>query len=133
MYIPANILSVGKSPGSDLETNQDWMEYPEGYLSLANAPTSDLVVHYAAVWEAPVDDDDTIEAPSWTHRALVFYAASYALLDKASSASNIRQWNVNIDSGTPVMNPMRDMSSYFMERFTIEMDRMPARIRGVHG
>ena len=133
MYVPANIMSVGIAPGADLDTNQDWMEYPEGYISLANAPSSTVIVHYGATWEIPAEDDDVIEAPIWTHRALVFYAASYALLEKASSASNIRQWNVNIDSGTPVMNPMRDMSSYYMERFVLEMERIPARIRGVHG
>jgi len=133
LYIPQNLLSAGQSPGADLESNQDWMEYPEGYLSLANAPTSTIVLHYGATWEVPVDDDDVIEAPAWVSRALVFYAASYALLDKASSAANIRQWNVEVDSGTPVMNPMRDMSTYYLERFRIEMERMPARMRGVYG
>lgn len=132
-YIPQNILAAGTSPGNNLQSNQDWMEYPEGYLSLANAPEADLIVYYGAVWTVPEDDDDVIEPPDWLHRALVFYAASYAMLDKASSASNIRQWNLNIDSGTPAMNPMRDMSVHFYERFVIEMERMPARQRGVHG
>lgn len=133
IYIPKNILSSGESPGHDLESNQDWMEYPEGYLSLANAPDGDMILHYGAVWDVPVDDDDVIEPPEWIHRALVFYAASYILLDRATAAANIRQWNVEVDSGTPIMNPMRDMSTYFLERFRIEMERVPARIRGVHG
>jgi hypothetical protein len=133
VYLKEDILSAGQAPGSDLESNQDWMEYPEGYINLANAPTEDVTVYYAACWEVPVEDDDVIEAPVWTHRALVFYAASYALLNAASSSANIRQWNVTVDSGTPVMNPMRDMSTYYLERFRIEMERMPSRIRGVHG
>lgn len=132
-YIPQNLLSAGQAPGTDLTSNQDWMEYPEGYISLANAPDGDITVHYGAVWGTPVDDDDELEPPTWSHRAIVFYAASYALLDKASSAANIRQWNVDVDSGTPAMNPMRDMSTYYLDRFRIEMERMPARIRGVHG
>lgn len=133
LYLKQNTLSAGDSPGSDLNSNQDWMEYPELSLSLANAPETDITVFYGATWAVPEDDDDVLEPPSWCTRAIVFYAASYALLEKASSAANIRQWNVQVDSGTPVMNPMRDMSTYYLERFRIEMDRMPARIRGVHG
>lgn len=132
-YLKQNTLSAGDSPGSDLNSNQDWMEYPELSLSLANAPTQDITVFYGAVWAVPEDDDDALECPGWCIRAIVYYAASYALLEKASSSANIRQWNVQIDSGTPIMNPMRDMSTYYLERFRIEMDRMPARIRGVHG
>jgi len=133
LYLKQNTLSAGDSPGSDISSNQDWMEYPEGYLSLANAPLTDVTVFYGATWAIPEDDDDAIEAPTWCTRAIVFYAASYALLEKASSSANIRQWNVQVDSGTPIMNPMRDMSTYYLDRFRIEMERMPARIRGVHG
>lgn len=135
VYIPQNILSVGRNPGFDIESNNDWLEYPEGSLSLANAPTSDgqIILYYSATWTAPTDDDDAIEAPVYTHRAITFYAASYALLEKASSSSNIRQWNVQVDSGTPIMNPMRDASEHLYKRFLAEMERIPARLRGVHG
>jgi hypothetical protein len=134
-YIPQNTMSANTSPGENIVSNQDWMEYPHGEISFAN-PIEDgktITVHYGAIWEAPVDDDDDIEAPTWLHRALVYYAASYALLEKASSSSNIRQWNVQIDSGTPIMNPMRDMSTYFLERFRIEMERVPAVAKGTYG
>jgi hypothetical protein len=133
LYLKQNTMSAGDSPGSDLNSNQDWMEYPELNLSLANAPDSDITVFYGATWAVPEADEDELETPAWCTRAIVFYAASYALLEKSSSAANIRQWNVQVDSGTPVMNPMKDMSTYYLERFRIEMERMPARIRGVHG
>jgi hypothetical protein len=133
MYIPQNILSAHTAPGKDLVTNQDWMEYPEGYISFANPPEGDVQVHYGAVWAEPVNDDDVIEPPTWCHRAIIFYAASYALLEKSSSSANIRQWNVTVDSGTPIHNPMRDMSTYYYERFTAEMEHMPAMARGVYG
>jgi hypothetical protein len=131
-YLPENVMAALKAPG-DNEANNDWMQYPSGSISFANAPENDVTVYYGAVWGTPVDDDDAIESPTWADRALVFYAASYALLERASSSANIRQWNVQVDSGTPVMNPMRDMSSYFLERFRIEMERMPHYLRGVHG
>jgi hypothetical protein len=31
------------------------------------------------------------------------------------------------------MNPMKDMSTYYLERFRIEMERMPAMLKGVYG
>jgi hypothetical protein len=133
LFIPQNSLSAGQSPGSDILSNQDWLEYPEGSISFANPPGSDVILYYGATWASPVDDDDELECPPWLSFAITYYAASYTLLDKASSASNIRQWNVSVDSGTPVMNPMKDMSTYFLERFRIEMDRVPSRMRGVHG
>ncbi len=133
LYIENNSLSAGTAPGAEIQSNQDWLEYPEGEISLARAPDSDVTLFYGARWAEPEADADEIEAPSWCHRALVFYAASYALMEKASASANIRQWNVRVDSGSPVMNPMKDMSSYYLERFKIEVDRMPARVRGVHG
>lgn len=133
IFIPASNLSAYTSPGSNIQVNNDWVEYPEGSISFAVAPIGNIILYYGAVWEQPEDDEDEIEAPDWIERALAFYTASYVLLSPASSASNIRQWNLNIDSGTPVMNPMRDMSTYFMERFRIEMERMPSRIRGARG
>src|SRR3990172_11308351 len=42
LYIPQNLLSAGQSPGADLESNQDWMENPEGYLSLADLKSTRL-------------------------------------------------------------------------------------------
>jgi len=133
IYLKKNTLSAGMSPGSDLETNQDWLEYQEGSITFANAPEEDPIAYYGAYWDIPTADADVLEPPIWSHTALAYYAASYALLQKASAASNIRQWNVEVDSGTPAMNPMRDMSSYYLDRFRIEMDRIPSRPRGVHG
>jgi hypothetical protein len=135
VFLPLSTMTALKAPGDNIAANNDWCMYPEGNLSLANMPDLDITVtvYYAAMWEKPVDDDDVIEAPSWVHRAIVFYAASYAILEKASSSANIRQWNQKIDSGTPVMNPMRDMSTYYLERFRIEMERMPGLVRGTHG
>lgn len=128
--IPQNILSAYQSPGQNIETNQDWIEYPEGYISFANAPEEDVILYYGAKWTYPTADTDVLEVPDWLLQAVVLYAASYSLMEKASNSSNIRQWNIQQDSGTPVMNPMKDMSSYLLERFTLYMKMIPARERG---
>lgn len=132
-YIPRNILQAGRRPGMDLETNQDWLEFPAGYISFANAPEGDVYLYYGAVWTEPADDDDVLETPTYADQALIYYAASYVLLKNATSASNQRQYNLKVDSGTPVMNPMLDMARYFLERFNIEVGRLPSVDRGVHG
>lgn len=135
IYIPKNILSAGRSPGDDLVSNQDWLEYPAGSITFANAPSVDvtMTIYYGAVWSKPTGDNDTLETPEFMNHALAFYAASYTLLNSATASANVRQFNINVDSGTPIMNPMRDMSTYFYERFKIEMSMMPAMERGVHG
>lgn len=132
IYLPQNSLMALSSPGSNIETNQDWIEYPEGYLTFSRfiEVEETITLYYGAMWEKPNDDTDVIEAPEYCLNALIYFAASHALLEKATQASNVRQWNIDVDSGTPTMNPMRDMSTYFMDRFRIEADRLPSRTRG---
>lgn len=134
-YIPKNILAAGRSPGDDLVSNQDWLEYPEGSITFANAPDDGITmtVYYGAVWDKPADDNTSLVVVEQVHQALAYYAASYTLLQSATASANVRQFNIDVDSGTPVMNPMRDMSGYFLERFRIYMDMMPSMERGVHG
>jgi len=136
LYLPTSTMSALAAPGDNIEANQDWIEWPEGYITFANPVTTDetMTVYYGAIWTKPAADADVIETPTWMDKALTFYACSYCLLSQATASAKIRQWNVaQVDSGTPVMNPMRDMSTYFLERFEIEMKRAPARLRGVRG
>ena len=135
-FIPQATMSAGQYPGGNLESNQDWTEYPEGSLSLANAleDGETLVVYYNAKWVSPSSANDDIETPSWLHRAIVFYAASYALLKRATAGANVGQFDLKtVDSGTPPMNPMKDMSTYFYDRFLQAMKTVPGRRKGVHG
>lgn len=139
MYIPAATMAPFQSPGGNIEANQDYLEFPDGSIVFANALVAETscTVYYYASWPHVTEDDDlndwVIPTPIWLDTALALYTSSYALLQKASQSSNIRQWNVDVDSGTPAMNPMRDQSGYLMERFAIEMNRIPARMRGVRG
>lgn len=132
LYVPRNILQAGRRPGGD-ETNQDWIEYPAGFLTFANAPEEDVVVYYGAVWTKPTDDADVLEIPDYGLQALLYYAASHVLMKNATSTANQRQYNIKVDSGTPVMNPLLDVVRYYLERFNIEVGRLPIMERGVHG
>lgn len=130
LFVPKGAMGPGTSPADNVNINNDWVEYPKGYLSFANAPAANIVLHYGAYWSEPATDETELEVPDCLLTPIVLYAASYSLLQKASSASNIRQWNVKIDSGTPVMNPMRDSSQYLLERFKIEMSTLPITDKG---
>jgi hypothetical protein len=122
-YIPQSIMS------GDVSSN-DWVEYPEGYITFSVAPEDAVTVYYGASWTVPVEDDDVIETPDWLTRAICFYAASYALLRSSVEGANLNQFDIKtVDSGTPLMNPLLDMSTHYYDRFIQAMKTMPARMR----
>jgi hypothetical protein len=122
-YVPQSLMS-GEI------TKNDWVEYPEGYISFSQAPQSTVIVYYGASWPLPVKDKDPIEVPDWLIRTISFYAASYALLKGAVDGANLNQFDVRtVDSGTPLMNPLLDMSTHYYERFVQAMKTIPARMR----
>lgn len=125
----ANLIS--KTTRGDLPANMynDWLEFPFGYISLSNEVDDDQIkVFYYATWNKPANFSDysfVIEVPSYAHRGLLFYAASYILMPEAKSSAGIRQYNLRIDSGTPEDNPVRDVSLLYLNRFYNEMKLMP--------
>jgi len=109
-----------------------YIEYPEGHLSFSYAPAAAGVnVYYGARWTKVVLDTDTITPPVITHYPLVLFAASHATLSKSSLASVTRQYiSKTADAGTPMDNPLLQISTYFRKLFDAEMSRHPARQRG---
>lgn len=110
---------------------QSYIDAPQGFVTFS-APlnSSGAKLHYSARWNIPVLDADIIEAPVISHVGIVLFAASYCLLPKSTSAANLGQYKTRVDAGTPIQNPMVEMSSYFMKRFENEMNRHPSRVRG---
>jgi len=130
-YIPEGVQAAFSQPGDNVNVNQEFAQYPEGYLTLLNAPTENLVMKYAAYWSVPTGENDSLEVPSTLIMPIVLFTASYALLEKSSNVSSIRQWaDKNVDAGTPVMNPMRDQSNFYLSRFTEAMKLLPALSQG---
>lgn len=130
IFIPHGVMGPNTRPADNVVINNDWTEYPSGYMSFANAPEGDVDLFYGAYWTEPATDSAQLEVPDCLITPMILYATSYALLQKAVASSNIRQWNVQVDSGTPSMNPMRDTSQYLLERFKIEMSLLPAILKG---
>lgn len=131
-WLPEMTITPGVAPGDDPLSNQDWNLFPEGKITFANPLEDDKVVtlYYGASWTVLADGADDLEPPAWTHYGILLYACSWATLKTATDAANIRQYNISIDSGTPVMNPMKDMSEAFKNRFVEYMNSHPAKTRG---
>jgi len=125
------VVSPGQPWGSNMSGN-GYIEYPNGTLTFSNTLSDDgAVVYYAAMWSKPEDDEDTLEPPAYSHNAIALYAASYCLLGQSSSAGGLAQYKTRVESGTPEDNPLERLSTYFLNRFNVEMERMPVMQKGV--
>jgi hypothetical protein len=64
-----------------------------------------------------IDDDgnvvitqDKILTPNWAEPALLFLAAAFVFQPGAAEAGDVRNWNMKIDSGTPLDNPREKLA-----------------------
>jgi len=116
------------------QDDNDWSEYPQGYLSLS-APLDEgdeLKIYYFAYWNKPASETDltfVIEVPLAASIGMQLYAASQCLLAKSSNSANIRQFNIRVDSGTPEHNPLKVQAEVYRHLFYQEMKMMPPYVK----
>lgn len=112
---------------SSFSANQDWLDSPSGEITfLVPVPDGDVYeISYLASWGYLAETTTVVEPPRYAHPALCYYAGAYALIPKAVTSSNIRQYAPRTDSGTPEDNPMADRAKFLMQLFEAEMSRMP--------
>jgi hypothetical protein len=129
-FIDPAILTPGEPSASD--TGNAWFEYPSGTLNLYNAiGSSGGTLYYAATWSKPTQDADVLEVPEYALTGLTYYGASYATLNKASSAARLGNYKTRQDSGNPEHNPLLTYSNFLLKRFEYEMARMPKITKGM--
>jgi hypothetical protein len=129
MFLDPAVLAAGE-PSASVSGN-GWYQFPHGHVSFySELGDNGGTLMYAATWVKPAAESDTIESPAYSHLAMTYYAASYTLLSKATSAAELGAYRTRIDSGTPEHNPVRDISTYFLQRFEMEMERMPTITKG---
>lgn len=87
---------------------------------------------YAALWPYPVLDDDVISAPAILNLPIQLFATHYCQMMNASKAGGIRQFNTKVDSGSPLDNPLLDLSKFFLSMYYNAMDQVPMQPSGVH-
>jgi hypothetical protein len=128
--LPSAVFHPGSYHGEDIDKTNDWIEYPSGSVTFSKALDSGEVydLWYTAYWTPPddmEDENDVLEVPEVLITAVAYYSSAYALMPGAVSAADIRQWNIDVDSGTPAHNPVRDAVTYLMNMFQQEMNRVP--------
>lgn len=129
VFLPRSMLVPGNYRGDDIASN-DWIEYPPGYLNLAQPIDDPIEVFCVVGWEKPVHpyhDDFWLLPPTSAHQGMVYYAASICLGGKLTSAANIGQYKTKPDIGDPEDNPMQRAAIYFKSLFLDEMSRQPRR------
>jgi hypothetical protein len=100
---------------NEAETNAYWVF--GGKLRIEREltiDTTDIVLFYWAYWPEMVtelDDlgaivvvDDEINVPPWAVLPLCHLTAANLLVPGAIQAARLRQWNIKVDSGTPLDN-----------------------------
>jgi hypothetical protein len=127
--IPKLSLKVGESITSSL--GNAWTMYPSKKLTFINElGTSGATVYYSALWAKPSSDSEEIEAPMMTLTCLILYAVSYCLLVDAVASGNLANYKTKVDSGQPTDNPAKEMGTYILKRFEVELQRLPMLIKG---
>ena len=120
----------------DSNIENDWIEYPSGYLSLHSAldEGDELNVYYLAHWNTPTaaaDFNFVIEVPRHAHQGMIYYAASHTLYPVTVSTAAIRRWNLRVDSGDPEDNPLEIIANIYLKRFHEEMKMMPPYVKAI--
>ena len=130
-YFIESALLVPETYRANVSEGNGWFQYPNGYISFLNAVGTDgATLYYGASWTKPTSDGETLEIPDVAINAIAYYAASYAILGQASSASKLGNYRTRMDSGNPEDNPLLELSIYFIKRFEVEVSRLPKVGRG---
>ncbi len=128
--LPYAVFQPGSYHGEGISPTNDWIEYPDGSITFSKPLTSGEIYElwYSAYWDVPddLDDTDPLEVPSVAITGLSFYGAAYLLMPGAIGAAEIRQFNIDVDSGNPEHNPVQEAVTYLMNMFQQEMNRLPA-------
>jgi hypothetical protein len=128
-FIPKLSMLVGDLLGD--ASGNGWIPYPTGKISFMNSiGVSGCTVYYSSTWTHPEDDVDVIESPGNADTCLILYAASYCLINTSVDAANLGNFKTKVDSGQPTDNPAKDMSTYILKRFDIELQRLPMMEKG---
>lgn len=130
VFVPKATLSPRSSWTQGIQTDNNWIDYPMGYLTFSEEieEGETIQVFYHAFWTKPSSPPAAafvIEVPTYAHQGMVYYAASQVMMQQATGSGGIRQFNTRVDSGTPEDNPLLVLSQRFLERFYQEMKMMP--------
>jgi len=129
LYLSKTLLEAGTVRNMTNVTIIDWVEYPQGTLSLSNEIDEDetIIVHYFKPWTPPDNTDASLlELPDFMAPGLIYYAAYYCLISSSVSAAQIGQFDLQVDAGNPEHNPLQQSSIFLYSRFLDSMNMLPS-------
>jgi hypothetical protein len=126
-------------PGVAYDTSTDetyradgYIEWPHGTVRLMKTPAVDaagIEIWYFGQWPTLSGSTATVEVPLWSHEALLCYAAAFALLPSLTDATFLNEYKTRVDSGTPVMNPLKLAVDAYMARYEYLLRDRPKQLR----
>jgi len=121
---------TGLAPASDSKTRY-YSEYPSGTICLSFIPAAgtSLKLSYFKIWDAPVNDNSVIPFPTMLEQPFAYLVAALAMEPLGVQASNIRQWNRKVDSGTPEHNPLLRQQEHFIKEAYRFLAKLPPQDR----
>lgn len=132
--LPQAILRPGLFRGESLTALNDWIEYPEGFLTFSKAleTGTNYDLFYLAYWVTPEEDDSEdfeLTVPASVLTGMGIYSAAYCLLPEAIGTAEIRQFATDPDRGHPEHNPLQKSVDFLLRLFNNEMNRLPKQQR----
>jgi hypothetical protein len=77
-----------------------------------------------------VMEQEEILLPVWAEAPVQYLASAFCLLPKAVEAAKVRNWNMSLDSGTPIQNARQDEAWDLYKWYTTLLSSHPALDRG---
>lgn len=135
-----------RRPGDIREEDDDVLEFwiMGDRMFLESKETyhdNDLTLHYWAYYPdvkyvqkedlTPDVRDDNILTPLWAELALIHLTSANCHQPGSITASDINQWDIKIDSGTPMMNPRAEQAKIHLWWYDTIVNRHPAAVRQI--
>jgi hypothetical protein len=135
-FIPESAMLTSQRPASNQQSQNAYYRQADGIRFFVPVDPEKITVYYEAMWprftEQTVYEDgiDEVDIPAWSENAILFYTAYYCIISLAGNTGNMRQYNIQVDSGNPSHNPVRDMALEYHKSFLAECKLFPQEQRG---
>lgn len=135
-FIPESAFLTSQRPASNQQSQNAYYKQTDGIRFFVPVDPDKITVYYEAMWPHFSEPDtydegvDDVGIPAWAENAILFYAAYYCILSLAANTGNMRQYNIQVDSGNPSHNPVRDMALEYHKAFLAECKLFPQEQRG---
>jgi hypothetical protein len=103
-----------------------WAYYPDvEYVEVENEQDG------GSMYVTPDVRKEEILIPAWAESALCHLTASFVHQPGSITAADINQWDIKIDSGTPLMNPRAEQAKLHLWWYDTIINRHPPAVRQI--